>query len=394
MRSICILWLSVTQFISSTDVSPVTIPSASPNPALERSESPSSKRPRLSLKSDSRRFRRKRTKSSQSLRSVRNADNSSRSDASVGQIGLVGISNMGNTCYLSSILQMTSHLHSLTEFVSSVVPRLNFTTEALPDNLRPYHDLLFAYMDIIDGMWTPQSEPIVPEDLFSALQGVTGGAKYEIGVQQDAEEVLSDLINSLNDGFNAMVPTIPSDSFVNLFKVHFINQNKCTVCSSIVPHRESSIILWLSLFKSSRIVSLEELLRLSYTSEQVIEDVACDSCHVRHNAVSQTIIVDPLPAFLLIGLKRFEWSKETTCRRKVSTKVSIPSNLSLTTNGLYELSGLILHHGTRMYSGHYTAQFFNDKSWINANDDQLEILPNIVEQQSQDAYIIAYKRVY
>jgi hypothetical protein len=49
---------------------------------------------------------------------------------------------------------MTSHLHLLTEFVSSVVSRLNLTTEVLPDNLRPYHDLLFAYMDIIDGMWT------------------------------------------------------------------------------------------------------------------------------------------------------------------------------------------------------------------------------------------------
>ena len=369
---------------------------------IEESDSPKRKRARLRSNDHSVGASKAEIKSDRSgLRDVPLTRSSAKSSPIPSHGLSPGIVNMGDTCYLSALLQVTSHIPAFTNLLSWILPQLDIPAESLPETLRPFHALLLSYMHLVDEISSNTTTSIVPRDIFEALRAaLSDGDKYEIHVQQDAQEALSDLINALNDGVNAIKDflkpsnTIPTDAIRSLFTINIINQKKCTVCSRIVAHNEPSIITWLSIPKpSSRnfVRSLEDLFHSTFSPE-LVEGVNCETCSRNNNAVGNMFIVDPAPPILIIGLLRFE-----STGRKISSKISLPILLDLSSisnsTGIYELTGLILHHGVRAQSGHYTSQFLEQKNriWINANDSKMNLLPNGPDvTQSSDVYIMVY----
>ena len=360
---------------------------------LEDSDSPKRKRARINPNHD---FKVSKLR----LVSHPSSRSSSRSATIFPLVQFPGIMNMGATCYFSSLLQVTSHIPALTNLLSWINEQLEYPTGKLPSELRSYHELLSSFMRLVNDIAGGGTTPILPQEVFEAFRAaVPGGSKYQIDFQQDAEEALSDFINALNDGVNAIKEyskpnTIPTDAIISLFRVHITNSKKCTVCSNLSNHNEpSSIITWLSIPKSSKIIPLESLFH-SFASPELVEDVDCETCARKHNAVGIMTIVDPAPPVFLIGIKRFQWNG-----RKIMSKVSVPIHLDISTvssaTGLYELAGMIFHHGARIQSGHYTSQFLDPvtRSWIDANDSETRILPiGPTIEQSSDVYIMVYIR--
>eukprot|EP01133_Synstelium_polycarpum_P000202 gene202-244_t len=157
----------------------------------------------------------------------------------------------------------------------------------------------------------------------------------------------------------------------------------------------------------------------------------CETCKSLQDAHKKFSILT-LPNVLCIVLKRFRW-KSNHCS-KVETEVRFPfeldltpfvektdtpplqpplsSSLSTTTNittnntnttqpptsdsNSYELLNVINHHGAGMFTGHYTAYCFNDlqEIWVHYNDSKATIVEaeDVTDSSMSSAYILFYQR--
>ena len=144
----------------------------------------------------------------------------------------------------------------------------------------------------------------------------------------------------------------------------------------------------------------------------------CVRCPQKQNGLKKMSIHDTGEMFCL-HLKRFDGASGTSQggrRRKLNRHVSFPlvdldlspymmtrgerapethsetarkySNESL---HLYNLVGLIRHHGNTARSGHYVAYVLRDEQWFLCNDTSVtRVTPK--EVQSQQAYVLVYQR--
>ncbi|GAM24659.1 hypothetical protein SAMD00019534_078340 [Acytostelium subglobosum LB1] len=157
----------------------------------------------------------------------------------------------------------------------------------------------------------------------------------------------------------------------------------------------------------------------------------CETCKELQEAEKRFSIVS-LPNVLCIVLKRFRWRADRCS--KIETEVSFPFELDLTafvepelaptpqpqvsgdiiiinndessssninnsvnnSSSNYELVSVINHHGSSLFSGHYTTYCFNDiqEIWVNYNDSKVTIVEanEVIESSKSTAYILFYQR--
>jgi len=102
----------------------------------------------------------------------------------------------------------------------------------------------------------------------------------------------------------------------------------------------------------------------SYTSQEKLTDSEkyyCGRCHEKQEATKKFTVVE-LPEVLCLQLKRFRW--RTVLRNKIDAYVQFPTVLDMeeysrldATQGpaLFQLYGVVIHHGAGSLSGHYTS---------------------------------------
>jgi ubiquitin carboxyl-terminal hydrolase 3 len=146
----------------------------------------------------------------------------------------------------------------------------------------------------------------------------------------------------------------------------------------------------------------------SYTGLETLEETEwyyCLRCKTREPSTKR-LFLHTLPNVLCIHLKRFRFN--SFVRTKISTPVLFPlSGLDMTQftvagreegkrrrkGNIYDLAAVVVHHGSGVSSGHYTAYAFSPKSglWYHFNDSTVtETTPKRVE--SCRAYILFYIR--
>ncbi|KAF3705843.1 Ubiquitin carboxyl-terminal hydrolase 2 [Channa argus] len=334
--------------------------------------------------------------------------------------GLVGLRNLGNTCFMNSILQCLSNTPELRDYCLRNVHR----TE-LNDNCRTDAALMEEFARLTQSLWTSVNEAISPSDFRSQIQRYA--PKFVGCNQQDAQEFLRFLLDGLHNEVNRVTvrPKISAEDFdhlsddekgkhmwnmyleredskvVDLFVGQLKSSLTCTVCgfrSTVFdPFWDLSVPI---VQKNLGEVTLKDCLRL-FTKEDVLdgeERPTCNKCKARRKCTKK-FSIQKFPRILVLHLKRF--SDSNIRASKLSTYVNFPlKDLDLrefasesSERAVYNLYAVSNHSGNAL-GGHYTAYCRNQTlgEWYSYNDSRVNPMSSS-QVRSSNAYVLFYELV-
>ena len=323
--------------------------------------------------------------------------------------------NFGNTCYMNSVLQL---IYSMNAFKEEVL-KINDD-----DPLKKY----LSKME--NGVTKTEENRKLLENLIKFLK-----LNFEIGRQQDAEEVLTSILG--NDKYNSIIPkirfglsdsiyfvdtTIPEDCKninTNTQKkiLKFFSDSKNIVGSSIfISEEEQSTILNLSITEMSStfkkvfdaffeptdrweqstvddsnsltnlnnkngiIYSLPTGVIEKYNDDQnPVKKVksACMSLFQNQNKPLKTIIKNKSYVFPGDNQQYFIvlLKRYDNTGKKISTSIDLTNaEITFDNSPKFKIKGCICHHGDDPKEGHYTYVEFNDGKPTTVYNDDKDIL--------------------
>nr|CAD7446139.1 unnamed protein product [Timema bartmani] len=323
--------------------------------------------------------------------------------------GLTGLKNLGNSCYMNSIIQCINNTTPLAFYFVEGTYR-----DDINRSQKTRGEVVEEVAVVVRALWRGQFRSIACHD----LKAVMGRLKSSFqGVeQQDSHEFLTLLMDWLHEDLNKKSgaspikdPSIsenPEDAAWNKFRsvneslilTLFFGQQKSTVrcckCNEKSVTYEPFSNLSLPLPTNSNRCTLHDCVRL-YLREETLTGWNCPSCKEARDAHKKFDIVR-FPPILIVHFKRFHhdgWS------RKKQNFVDFPlTSLDMGSftaysdqrYSQYNLYGVSNHYGT-MEGGHYTAYCRNNVygQWYKFDDQEVsELSTNDVRTGA--AYILFY----
>ncbi|XP_062138540.1 ubiquitin carboxyl-terminal hydrolase Usp2 isoform X4 [Drosophila sulfurigaster albostrigata] len=330
--------------------------------------------------------------------------------------GTCGLRNIGNTCFMSSVIQCLSHTTELTRFLRQYHTSARSTRSTSKDE-----QILYEFAKLIQEMWTTNVNSVTPMGLKLAFS--TKHRMYSDCSQQDAQEFLRFFLDSLHSALNTGTKGEPLNIDDNLsdnkkadltWEWYSRNENslirdlfvgqlkstlKCTSCSNTSVTFDPFWDLSVPLPSSSR-CKLDACLDL-FIREEVLdgdEMPTCSKCKTRRKC-TKSLTIQRFPKYLVIHLKRFSetrWSK-------LSNMVEFPTGdreLNMASYGAnpnsnvhYSLYAISNHMGSTV-GGHYVAicKHPDSRKWHEFNDN---IVSDALSESclvSPSAYILFYER--
>ncbi|NWI30295.1 UBP2 hydrolase, partial [Sula dactylatra] len=333
--------------------------------------------------------------------------------------GLTGLRNLGNTCFMNSILQCLSNTKELRDYCLQ-----NQYLRDLNNNSRMRTALMSEFAKLIQLLWTSSpNDSVSPSEFKMQIQRY---APRFVGYnQQDAQEFLRFLLDGLHSEVNRVLvrPRASTDTLDHLPDDEksrqmwrryqeredsrigdiFVGQLKssltcseCGYCSTAFdPFWDLSLPIPK---KSYGEVTLMDCLRL-FTKEDVLdgdEKPTCCRCKARTRCTKK-FSIQKFPKILVLHLKRFSearirTSKLTTFVNFQLKDLDLREFASQTCNhAIYNLYAVSNHSGTTM-GGHYTAYCKSPVSgeWHSFNDSRVTPMSSS-HIRSSDAYLLFYE---
>ncbi|XP_014251956.1 ubiquitin carboxyl-terminal hydrolase 2-like [Cimex lectularius] len=331
--------------------------------------------------------------------------------------GLSGLRNIGNTCFLNSVVQCLSHTRLLKDFLVSRDFSQDFR------NADTKGSLIKAFADVIYELWSEGGKIVNTSSFKSQIQRYA--PRFMGYNQQDAQEFLRYLLEGIHNDINRVtvkqknLPEI-DDNLTDSVKANeswkqylqidnseivdlFVGQLKSTLQCTSCDHKSTTFeVFWdLSLplpTRSSTSLRLSQCLD-HFTKEEILdgdEMPTCSKCKTRRKCTKR-FSIQRFPKILVLHLKRFSPSERY---RKLSATVEFPlTNLDMSAYSsnqqtcIYNLYAVSNHSGSA-HSGHYTAYCLHRKNqqWYEFNDSRVSQTSsrNVV---SSEAYLLFYEQV-
>ncbi|XP_023033993.1 ubiquitin carboxyl-terminal hydrolase 2 isoform X2 [Drosophila willistoni] len=326
--------------------------------------------------------------------------------------GLTGLKNLGNTCYMNSILQCLSHTPQLTEYCitdkyKNYISRSNKTNGQVIEEVAA----------LIKELWNGQYKCVASRDLryvVGQYQKIFRGVD-----QQDSHEFLTILMDWLHSDLQTlnvkqkretitasekawMEFTKAKESLIlHLFYGQMKSTVKCVTCNRESATYECFSNLSLELPENKELCYLNQCMDMYFSGER-IHGWNCPNCKTKREAIKK-LDISKLPPVLVVHLKRFHADPiQSGAYTKKQNYLRFPlENLEMTpyiaraesrtvTPKIYQLYAVSNHYGT-MEGGHYTAfcKSANYKRWYKF-DDQIVSTLDTSSVVSSAAYILFY----
>lgn len=332
--------------------------------------------------------------------------------------GLTGLVNLGNKCFLNSILACLSNTLKLTDYFLS--SKFKEDDPEYLNRRKPEYFVVLSYLNFIINAWD-KNQILKPRSFVENLSKFV--KKYYTMEQQDSHECLTYILEILHKGLAYDIDidikgTVKTNTdllmkqslenwkvfyeknysyIVDIFHGMFYNKISCNNCNLIENVFEPFNCISVNIPEDGS-VDLKTCLDNYFCCSETINSWKCEKCKL--DGCNKMINCWSLPNYVIIHLKRF-----TNSGKRINTNVDFPiDDLNLTeyvsddkqdpNNYIYSLYSVNYHSGNAK-SGHYWSVCKNlDNKWYKYNDAEISEFYDINKISSNESYILFYYRKF